>query len=95
MGKITAYVDEEIWNEFKRMVLQKTDGNRAISKELGKLIENSLPERVATKTLQNLGLLPKTLPSAQNVKQVIPRVATSAGKIVRKMRDKRVASLSR
>ncbi|MGH9910085.1 MAG: hypothetical protein ACRD32_05550 [Nitrososphaerales archaeon] len=86
MGKVTAYIDEEIWNEFKKMVVENTDDNRALSKELQKLIEDSLADRIMAKTFRDIDLLPGTLPSVQSIKKVIPRVGTSAGKTVRKMR---------
>lgn len=86
MGKVTAYIDEEIWNEFKKMVVENTDDNRALSKELQKLIEDSLADRIMAKTFRGIDLLPATLPSVQSIKKVIPRVGTSAGKTVRKMR---------
>lgn len=95
MGKITAYVDEEIWNEFKRLVIENTDDDsRAVSRELQKLIESSLSERILAKTFQDLDLLPASLPSTRSIKQVIPRRPTSAAKTIRKMRDRRLANIS-
>lgn len=95
MAKITAYIDEEIWREFKRSVIERTNDTRAISRELEKLVESFLPERCARRALGELDLVPALLPTVQDVKQVIPKRRTSAGKTVRKMRDGRLASVSR
>lgn len=95
MGKVSIYIDEEIWRKFKKVIVQRTGDTRSLSKEVQSLIEERIVEKALLDAFEGLDLKLQKLPSFGDIKPAVPRIATSSGRMVREMRDERAESISR
>ena len=95
LGKVSIYIDDELWQKFKKMVVQRTGDTRSLSKEVQSLIEETIVEKALLGTFKKLGLNLEKLPSFGDVKAVVTVKPTSSGRMVREMRDERAESVSR
>ena len=95
MGKVSVYIDEELWKKFKKMIVQRTGDTRSLSREVQTLIEETIVEKTLLDAFKRLGLNLEKLPSFGDIKLVVPTEPTSSGRIVREMRGKRAESISR
>jgi len=94
LGKVSIYMDEELWKKFKKMIVQRTGDTRSLSKEVQSLIEETILEKVLLDAFKRLDLNLKKLPSFGDIRPVVPTKSTSAGRMVREMRDERAESIS-
>jgi len=95
LGKVSVYIDEELWKKFKKMIVQRTGDTRSLSREVQTLIEETIVEKTLLDAFKRLGLNLEKLPSFGDIKLVVPTEPTSSGRIVREMRGKRAESISR
>jgi len=95
LGKVSVYIDEELWKKFKKMIVQRTGDTRSLSREVQTLIEETIVEKALLDAFKRLGLNLEKLPSFGDIKLVVPTEPTSSGRIVREMRGKRAESISR
>ncbi|HEY9753907.1 MAG TPA: hypothetical protein V6C97_01970, partial [Oculatellaceae cyanobacterium] len=54
MAKITVYVDDHVWSNFKTQVFQKHGTLRSLSKEVEKLLESAIVENQVTLSFKNI-----------------------------------------
>lgn len=94
MGKVSIYIDDELWQNFKKMIVQRTGDTRSLSKEVQSLIEERIIEKTLLDAFKKLDLNLEKLPSFGDIKPVVPTKPTSSGRMVREMRDERAESLS-
>jgi len=94
LGKVSVYIDEELWKKFKKMIVQRTGDTRSLSREVQTLIEETIVEKTLLDAFKRLGLNLEKLPSFGDIKLVVPTEPTSSGRIVREMRGKRAESIS-
>ena len=94
MGKVSIYIDEELWQKFKKMIVQRTGDTRSLSKEVQSLIEERIVEKTLLDAFKRLDLNLEKLPSFGDIKLVVPTEPISSGKMVREMRDGRAESIS-
>ena len=94
LGKVSIYIDEEIWQKFKKMIVQKTGETRSLSKEVQSLIEETIVERALLDAFKMLELNLEKLPSFGDIRPVVTTVPTSSGRMVREMRNERAESVS-
>lgn len=81
--KTSILINEKLWKKFK-LKANIESGLKGVSKAVEEALEEELSERIIAKSLENMaptgtGMLVVTL--------VKPKVKTSAGKVVREMRD--------
>ncbi len=95
MGKVSVYIDGEIWQRFKKMIVQRTGDTRSLSKEVQSLIEETIVEKTLLDSFKKLDLKLEKLPSFDDINLVVTTNPTSSGRMVREMRDERAGSVSR
>jgi len=92
--KTTIVLDEKVWNEFKRMVSSRHGSLR----KLGSTVEEALRSFNAVDLLnsfsQSINLDISTCPSLSEVENRRQELATSAGEVIREMRDERQKRVS-
>jgi len=86
--KTSVYVDEKVWSDFKRAVLERGGDVRALSSEVEELLRDALVSEIVVEGLK--GLLSGEVRLGLDVKPVKPCVETSAGRVVRELRESRV-----
>jgi len=94
LGKVSIYIDYELWQKFKKMVVRRSGDTRSLSKEVQSLIEETIVEKALLDTFKKLGLNLEKLPPFGDVKAVVTVKPTSSGRKVREMRDGRAESIS-
>ena len=94
MGKVSIYIDGELWRRFKKMIVQRTGDTRSLSKEVQSLIQETIVEKALLDGFNRLDLNLEKLPSFGDITPVVPTKPTSAGRMVREMRDERAESIS-
>jgi hypothetical protein len=88
--KTSITIDEDLWKMFKVEASSKR-GLKGVSKSVEEALEEELGEKVVAEALEKM--CPK-MPNNLEVKPVKPKAATSAGKVIRELRDQRLESLS-
>jgi hypothetical protein len=76
------------------MVVQRTGDTRSLSKEVQSLIEETIVEKALLDAFTGLGLKLERLPSFGDIKAIPTTKPTSSGRMIRKMRDEKVESIS-
>ena len=84
--KTSIMIDEELWETFKVKASSKK-GLKGVSRSVEEALEEELSEQVVTEALENM--CPRRS-SDLEVKPVKPTVATSAGKVIRELREQAV-----
>jgi len=84
--KTSIMIDEELWETFKVKASSKK-GLKGVSRAVEEALEEELSEQVVTEALENM--CPRRS-SDLEVKPVKPTVATSAGKVIRELREQAV-----
>ena len=80
--KTSIMIDADVWEEFK-IFASKKRGLKGISEAVEEALEEELSEKTAAEALAQMD--GKKIRDLQ-VKQVKPKIATSAGKIIAEMR---------
>ena len=88
MEKVAVYVDEAMWRSFKEEVLRKYGTTRRLNKEIEGLIESY---SVRDAMIDCVNYLSGTYGfiSSEDVKKDRPELKSSAGEVLREMRDER------
>ncbi len=94
MGKVSIYIDPEIWQKFKKLIVQRTGDTRSLSKEVQSLIQETIVEKSLLYAFKKLDLVIERVPSFSDITPVVPTKPTSSGRMVREMRDERAESIS-
>lgn len=92
--KTTIVVDEKVWNEFKRIVSSRYGGLRKLSSTVEEAIRSFNAVDLLNSFSRSIGLDTSAYPSTKEVKSRRPKLATSAGRVVREMRDERQGRVS-
>ena len=89
MAKATFYIDEETLARFKRKVARRSGTMRRMSEELEHIVQDSLVEENLPAEFAELGFELGPLPSAADVRPIVPSTLTSSAEVIRKFRDAR------
>ncbi|MGH9876800.1 MAG: hypothetical protein ACRD5H_04125, partial [Nitrososphaerales archaeon] len=76
LGKVSVYIDEEIWEQFKKMVVHRTGDTRSFSKEIQALVEETIVHKALLNAFKKLGLKWEKLPSFNDIELVKPMKPT-------------------
>ena len=93
--KTTINIDEETWNEFKKMVSSRYGSIRKLSYAVEEAIQGFNTADLLNRFTKRMGIEVRVYPSLKEIKERRPKLETSAGKAVRAMRNEREASISR
>lgn len=92
--KTTINIDEETWNRFKKTVSSRYGGIRNLSGAVEEAIKCFNTEELLSQFMETAGIDMGAYPSLRDVEERRPKPGTSAGEVVRAMRDERVARIS-
>lgn len=81
--KTSILIDEDLWKRFK-LKASEEKGLKGVSKAVEEALEEELSEQIVTEALEKMV---STRLTELDVKPVKPRVETSAGKVIRELRD--------
>jgi len=91
LGKVSLYIDEEVWVKFREEVFRKYGNLRKLSKEVEALLRSALVEDTITSGFGKLGIEAKGVISSGEVKGKRPMLkGPPSEKIMKEMRRKRV-----
>jgi hypothetical protein len=94
LTKVTIYVKDEVWSNFKKEVFQKYGSLRKISSEVETLLQSTIIEDALVSGFKRIGIEVKGTISSSDVKTKRPAVkGPPSEKIIREMRRKRVAEI--
>lgn len=92
MTKVSLYIDEKVWAEFRERIFRKYRSLRKLSSEVEALLRSTLVEDKVTSAFEKLGFETEGTISSQQVKEERPTLrGPPSEKIVREMRQKRFA----
>ena len=89
MGEVAVNIDDGIWKSFEVEILKKYGTTRRLNKEIEVLIASYLAKDAVIECLEYL-LETYGVISLEDVKKERPESKSSAGKVLREMRDNRV-----
>ena len=89
MGEVVVDIDERIWKSFEGEILKKYGTTKRLNKEIELLIASYLAKDAVIECLEYL-LETYGVISLEDVKKERPESKSSAGKVLREMRDNRV-----
>jgi hypothetical protein len=92
--KTTINIDEETWNRFKKTVFSRQGSFRNLSGAVEEAIKTFDTEELIRAFMEEVGIGSGGFPSLREVEEGRPRLETSAGEIVRAMRDERNERIS-
>jgi len=97
LAKVSLYINEEVWAKFREEVFRKYGSLRKLSSEVEALLRSTLVEDKVKSEFEKLGIKTGSTISSMEVKEKRCMLkGPPSEKIVRKMRQKRVAeALSR
>jgi hypothetical protein len=91
LTKVSVYVDDAVWANFRQQVFEKHGNLRKLSNEVEKLMRESVVENAAISGFEKLGVKAKGTMSSQEIKATRPALRGSPSEIVLKqMRQKRI-----
>ena len=93
--KTTLVIDEETWNEFKRSVSSRYGSLKKVSFAVEEALRSFNTIELLEDFSKSKGFVINTYPSLREVEERRPKLKTSAGEEVRRLRDERQARLSR
>ena len=92
MTKVSVYIDDAVWLNFKEQVFQKYGNLRKLSSEVEKLLRNAVVEAVITSEFKKINIQAKGTISSQEIKATRPKLrGPPSERILEEMRRKRVA----
>jgi len=91
--KTTIVVDEKVWNEFKKTISSKYGSQRNLSLAVEEAIKCFNVVELLKSFSSAMGLDTNIYPSIRDVESRRPKLKTSAGKVIREMRDEREARI--
>ncbi len=94
MTKVSIYVDDSVWVEFKQRVLRKHGSLRKLSAEVETLIRESNVEAEVICGFEEIGLKAKGTRSSREIEATRPKSKGPPSKvIIEKMRKERVEEI--
>ena len=95
MTKVSVYVDDEVWCNFKQQVFQKHGNLRKLSSEVERLLRDSAIENTVISEFKRLGIKAKGTISSQELKATRPvNKGPPSEELVAEMRQRRLEALS-
>jgi hypothetical protein len=92
LTKVSVYVDDSVWINFKEKVFQKHGNLRRLSSEVEKLLRDSAVETQVVSEFERLGVKVKGTVSSQEIKaKRPPSRGPPSEEVLAEMRRKRVA----
>ena len=92
MTKVSVYVDDSVWLNFREQVFQKHGNLRKLSSEIEKLLRDAIVEDAVISEFEKIGIKAKGTISSQEIKATRPLLkGPQSEKILQEMRRKRVA----
>jgi len=92
--KTTVVIDEETWNEFKRSVSSRYGSLRMASLAVEEALKCFNAIKLLKKFSEAIGFVTSVYQSVREVEERRPKMGTSAGEEVRRLRDERQDRLS-
>jgi NADH:ubiquinone oxidoreductase subunit E len=89
MGEVAVEIDERLWKSFEGEILKKYGTTKRLNKEIEKLIASYLAKDAVIECLKYLSGTYGFIP-LEDVKKERPELKSSAGRVLREMRDDRV-----
>ncbi|MBC7130301.1 hypothetical protein H5T51_03650 [Candidatus Bathyarchaeota archaeon] len=90
--KVSIYIDEKVWSEFKKEVFQKYGSIRKISSEVEKLLRSTIVPEAVVSGFKKIGLEARGVISSPEIKAKRPILkGPPSEEIIREMRRKGVA----
>lgn len=94
MTKVSIYVKDEVWSNFKKQVFQKYGSLRKISSEVEALLRSTMVEDALISSFKRMSIEAKGIISSSDVKTERPVLkGPPSEEIIREMRRKRVAEI--
>lgn len=91
MTKISVYVDDSVWVNFRKQVFQKHGNLRKLSSEVEKLLRAAIVEDAVISEFAKIGIKAKGTTSSQEIKANRPQLrGPPSEEILEEMRRKRV-----
>lgn len=92
MTKVSIYINDKVWADFKKEVFQKYGSLRKISSEVETLLRSLIIEDALASGFKRIGVEAKGTTSSSDIKAKRPMLrGPPSEEIVKKMRRKRVA----
>ena len=92
MTKVSVYINDKVWAEFKKEVFQKYGSLRKISSEVETLLRSLIVEDAVVSSFKRIGVEAKGTIASSDIKAKRPVLnGPPSEEIIRKMRRKRVA----
>jgi len=91
--KTTLIINEKVWANFKKFVSTRHGSLRKLSSAVEEAIKTFNTAELLINLSNTLDLNISVYPSATEIKSRRPKLSTSAGEIVREMRDERETRL--
>ena len=97
MTKVSVYINDKVWAEFKKEVFQKYGSLRKISNEVEMLLRSLIVEDAVASGFKRIGIEAKGTISSSDIKAKRPMLkGPPSEEIVKEIRRKRIAeALSR
>jgi len=91
LKKVSLYIDEELWNKFKEIVLRKHGTLRKLSSEVESLLRASLIDEEIGHVFKRMGLDVRIPRSSEEIKKSRPKLRGPSSEIlIRELRGRRV-----
>ncbi|MDI6846707.1 MAG: hypothetical protein QMD23_01020, partial [Candidatus Bathyarchaeia archaeon] len=92
LTKVSIYINDKVWSEFKKEVFQKYGSLRKISNEVETLLRSLIVEDAVVSGFKKIGVETKGTISSSDIKAKRPILkGLPSEEIIREMRQKRVA----
>jgi hypothetical protein len=92
LTKVSVYIDDSVWINFKKQVFQKHGNLRKLSSEVEKLLQAAIVEDAVISAFGKIGIKAKGTTSSQDIKASRPPLkGPPSEQILKEMRRKRVA----
>ena len=92
MVKVSVYVDDAVWANFKEQVFRKHGNMRKLSSEVETLLKASILQNQMISAFEKMGVYAKGTSSSQEIKILRPKLRGPASEeIVKEMRQRRIA----
>jgi hypothetical protein len=92
LTKVSVYIDDSVWINFKKQVFQKYGNLRKLSSEVEKLLRGAVVETAVISEFGKIGIKTKGTISSQEIKTARPELrGLPSEDILEEMRRKRVA----
>jgi len=91
LTKVSIYINDKVWSEFKKKVFQKYGSLRKISSEVETILRSLIVEDAVVSGFKRIGVEAKGTISSSDIKAKRPILkGPPSEEIIRKMRQKRV-----